>query len=131
MIKIQNLFTAFILFLVISVNGAFAAEWKKYNKDDFMASQKAGEKILVDVFATWCPTCKAQSVIMEDMIEMGELDSATLYKVDYDKEKAFLKEYRIPRQSTILTFQGKKETKRIIAETDPNRLTAAILKGLE
>lgn len=132
MIKKLNQYMFFaVVFSVFSTFSVSASEWQKYDKDQFMASQKSGDKILVDIFATWCTTCKAQSVIMNKMRAAGELDGVSLYKVDYDVNKEFVKEYRIARQSTILVFHGKEEKVRSIAETNPERLTAVIASALK
>lgn len=129
----KNPVRAAILYLMMAVScsAVSAAEWKTYDKVSFEASQKAGDKIIVDVFATWCSTCKAQSKIMAVMLEKGQFDGVTLFKVDYDSQKDFLKAHRIPRQSTILIFAGAQEMARIIAETDKERLPRAILNGLK
>lgn len=118
-----------LVFFLSSVS--FAAEWLEYEHGKFETSQKAGEKILIDVYATWCPVCKAQAIILEDMKASGKLDEVTLFRVNYDTQKNFLKTHRIPRQSTILIFSGKKEVMRSIADTDSERLTSAISKALQ
>jgi thiol-disulfide isomerase/thioredoxin len=129
----KNFIRGAILYLVLS--GSFsavsAAEWKTYDKVSFEASQKAGHKIIVDIFATWCSTCKAQSKIMAAMKEKGQFDGVALFKVDYDSQKDFLKSHKVPRQSTILVFVGVQEKARIIAETNKKRLSVAILKALQ
>ena len=51
-------------------------------------------------------------------------------RVDFDKQKAFLRAHRIPRQSTVLVFKGRKEIARSIAQTDRNRLRAVVLGAL-
>ena len=38
---------------------AIAADWKPFTQAEFSAAQKDGKPILVDVFAPWCPTCRA------------------------------------------------------------------------
>ena len=38
---------------------AIAADWKPFTQAEFNAAQKEGKPILVDIFAPWCPTCRA------------------------------------------------------------------------
>ncbi len=103
--------------------------WHDYTPAAFSRAQQAGKTIVVDVHATWCPTCKAQAPILDSMRSEPKLKDAVFLKVDFDEEKAFLRQHRIPRQSTILVFKGMQETARSIAQTDPAKLRAAILAG--
>lgn len=84
----------------------------------------------MDVNATWCPTCKAQAPTLDAMRGDPEMGDVVFMKLDFDTEKGFLEDHRIPRQSTIVVFQGEQETARSIAETDPDRLRSAILAGV-
>lgn len=107
------------------------APWILYNEAGFAAAQAAGKTIVVDISASWCPTCRAQAPTLDEVAQDPALAQAVLYKVDFDVEKAFLSQHRIPRQSTILVFRGTEETARSVAETDPERLRNAILAGVE
>ena len=106
------------------------APWVLYEAAAFAEAQQAGRTIVVDVSASWCPTCRAQAPTLEAMATEPALADAVLFKVDFDVEKDFLRQHNIPRQSTILVFNGATETARSIAETDPQRLRDAILAGV-
>lgn len=116
--------------LALSVPAMAAPAWQQYDAAKFAKAQKAGKTIIVDVHAVWCPTCKAQAPTLDALRKEAKLKSAVFFKVDFDKEKAFLKQHRIPRQSTVLVFKGKKETARSIAESRPRELRAAVLAGV-
>lgn len=107
-----------------------AAQWIEYETETFAQAQEKGQTILVDVNATWCPTCKAQAPILDSMRDEPQMGDVVFMKLDFDTEKGFLEEHRIPRQSTIVVFQGEQETARSIAETDPDKLRSAILAGV-
>ncbi len=47
---------------------ASAADWKPFTQAEFSAAQKDGKPILVDIFAPWCPTCRAQKPILEVLL---------------------------------------------------------------
>lgn len=106
------------------------AQWIDYDAATFARAQEESRTIMVDVNATWCPTCKAQAPTLDAMRDDPQMGEVVFMKLDFDTEKAFLEEHRIPRQSTILVFQGDQETARTIAETDPERLREAILAGV-
>ena len=129
MTRFFALFTAVFAFAVATFAlpaTANAADIKQYSAASFQAAQKAGKTVVVDVHADWCPTCKAQAPILSELAKDKALRNVVFMRVDFDSDKAFLREHRIPRQSTILVFQGTKETGRSIAETNRARLRSFV-----
>lgn len=130
------------LFLIIAVIGAFvvgatqltaqasAANWSTYDEAEFMMAQKKGKTIVVDVYADWCPTCRAQAPILDELRTEKQSADVLFVKVNFDDEKAFLRANRIPRQSTVLVFKGTDEVARSIAETNRTRLRRVVLGAL-
>jgi thiol-disulfide isomerase/thioredoxin len=91
-------------------------------------SALAGEKvILVDVTAPWCPTCRQQRPIVEQ-IEREKPDLVVL-EVDFDTAKDVLKRFHVQYQSTLIVFRGSKEVARSTGETDPSLIRALIAKA--
>ena len=129
--KLLTAFWAALAAVFLMVPAAAAAPgWTNYEPRQFAAAQQVGRTILVDVHADWCPTCRAQKPTLNKLRVDPRLKNVLFVTVDFDKQKDFLRTYRIPRQSTILVFKGSKETARSIAETNPGRLSAAILAGV-
>ena len=130
------------LFLGVAVIGAFiigasqltaqanAAGWITYDDAEFLMAQKKGKTIVVDVYADWCPTCRAQAPILEELRSEKQTTDVLFVKVNFDDEKAFLRANRVPRQSTVLVFKGMDEVGRSVAETDRTRLRRAVLGAL-
>ena len=116
--------------LITSIPAMAAPTWMPYTQAGFAKAQAAGKAIVVDVHADWCPTCKAQAPILDELRSEKRLSGVTFVRVDFDTDKAFLREHRIPRQSTVLVFRGTRETARSIAETRRTELRAAVLAGL-
>ncbi|MBD2841247.1 thioredoxin family protein [Erythrobacter rubeus] len=104
--------------------------WQIYDEAEFMVAQGKGKTIVVDVYADWCPTCRAQAPIMDELRTEKQSDDVLFVKVDFDEEKEFLRQHRIPRQSTILVFDGEAEVMRSIAQTDRTRLRQKVLGAL-
>lgn len=104
--------------------------WTTYDAADFMMAQKKGKTIVVDVYADWCPTCRAQAPILDELRVEKQSSDVLFVKVNYDEQKAFLRQHRIPRQSTVLVFQGMEEKARSIAQTDRTALRSAVLGAL-
>lgn len=105
-------------------------EWIDYTPEAFAEAQQAGRTILVDVYASWCPTCKAQAPILDELRGEPTLSDVTFVKVDFDQEESFIENHRIPRQSTILVFDGETEIARSVAETDRERLRSFVFESV-
>lgn len=116
--------------ILIAVPALAAPAWTPYSQTDFSQAQASGKTIVVDVHADWCPTCKAQQPTLDALRKDPRLNKVIFIRVDFDKDKDFLRQHRIPRQSTVLVFRGTRETARSIAETRPAELRAAVLAGL-
>lgn len=121
MTRLRAAFAALLLLLGLAAQPA-AANWVEYAPETFAAAQAEGKTILVDVTATWCPTCRAQKPILDELAADPALEGVVFVTLDFDTHKDFLKEHRVPRQSTILVFEGAEEVNRSISETDRERL---------
>lgn len=128
MLRILTLLTAVFGLALAGIGTASAANagFAGYTAQKFVAAQTEGKTIVVDVHADWCPTCRAQAPILRDIAQDARAAGVVFLKVDFDKDKAFLRDHRIPRQSTILVFKGKQEVGRSIAETNRQRLSSFV-----
>ncbi|OAF12440.1 thiol reductase thioredoxin [Bradyrhizobium centrolobii] len=93
----------------------------------FQSAQAAEKAILVDVTASWCPTCRQQRPIVEQIEK--EKPDLIVYEVDFDTAKNVLKRFRVQYQSTLIVFHGAKEVARSTGETDPALIRAMIAKA--
>ncbi|MEZ5891162.1 MAG: thioredoxin family protein [Xanthobacteraceae bacterium] len=113
---------AAVLSLGLAVNAA-----QPYDEKSFNAAQAAGKTVLINVTASWCPTCKKQAPII-GAIEK-ERPNLVVYEVDFDTAKDLLQRLKVRAQSTLIVYKGPKEVARSTAETDPGRLRALVAKG--
>jgi len=93
----------------------------------FQSAQAAEKVILVDVTAPWCPTCRQQRPIVQQIEK--ERPDLIVYEVDFDTAKDVLKRFRVQYQSTLIVFRGSKEIARSTGETDRATLHALIAKA--
>ena len=63
---------------------AFAAEKVDFSAAAFDAAQKAGKPILVEIHATWCPTCKAQTPILSKLEAEPKYAGLEVFHVDFE-----------------------------------------------
>lgn len=124
-----------LIFGVAFLVGLGAAEaanrWVDYSPERFAEAQEAGKTTLVDVTADWCPTCKAQHPILEELATDERLKDVVFVRVDFDTHKNFLRQHRIPRQSTIVIFDGHEEVGRSVAETNRERLRGFVMQAIK
>jgi thioredoxin 1 len=97
-----------------------------YSEDAFEAAQRAGEPILVDVTASWCPTCARQGEILDTLLENADFSDLTVFEVDFDDQKDAVRAFRAPRQSTLVVFRGEQETGRAVAITSEGDIEALL-----
>ncbi|HAT1987752.1 TPA: thioredoxin [Legionella pneumophila] len=79
-----------------------------FKENDFKKLQKQNAAILVDVYAGWCSTCQAQSVILKQYQKEHPNAKLHILRVDFDNEKQWVRYFKAPRQGTLLLYQGKK-----------------------
>jgi thioredoxin 1 len=112
----------------LASNAAIAAETRHvdFTNAGFAAAQKAGKPILLDVWASWCPTCKAQQPGIAAAQNIPANKGLVVMRINYDTQKAEMKPLNITRQSTLIAFKGSRETGRLIAATDPAKIAALV-----
>lgn len=61
---------------------------------------------LVNVWATWCPTCKAEHQMLNRLAEAGVVIHGVNYKDDSEAARKWLKDYLDPYQVNVADPQG-------------------------
>ncbi len=101
---------------------AFARPFTEYRADGFTKLLSGPAPVVVHVHADWCAVCKAQMPVIERVLAMPAYRNVRAVRVNFDRDKQFLTDYRVIRQSTIIVFKGGKEIARLSYETDPARI---------
>jgi len=109
---------------------ALAAEPKVFSQQEFDRLAHEGKPVIVDVAATWCPTCKAQKPIVDSLTQQGAYKDVTVLTVDFDADKPVLKTFRVGMQSTLIAFKGGKETGRSVGDTTGAGVEALFKKAM-
>lgn len=129
--KLSSLFRSLFVssLMAVSVSAALAGELP-FDQKKFDTAVAAGESVVVDFYAPWCPTCKAQKPIVNNLMSQPKYKAVTLFVADYDKEVALKKQLRVTQQSTFVVFKGGKEVTRSTGQTAPDALAAVFDKAL-
>ncbi len=109
---------------------ASAAEIVRYTPEAFAAAQKAGDPILVEITASWCPTCKAQKPILSKFESDPKFKDLKVFDVDFDSQKDVVRSFKATMQSTLITFKGNRETARSVGDTNQDSIGALLEKAI-
>jgi thiol-disulfide isomerase/thioredoxin len=130
MISRRSLLAFALVLGALTARPAIAAERVNYTPSVFDAALNAGKSILVEIHATWCPTCKAQAPILAEIESKPDYASLVVVHVDFDSHKDAVKRFGARMQSTLITFKDGKETGRSVGETNPAALAALLAKAI-
>ena len=115
--------------LVASGTWAHALDIQPYSAQALAAAQKADQPIAVHFHADWCPTCRAQDKVLQSLKTEKDLE-LTVLTANYDTEKDLKRRLRVNAQSTLLVFKGPKEAARLVGDTAPDAIRAALKAAL-
>jgi thiol-disulfide isomerase/thioredoxin len=109
---------------------ASAGEIVPYSQARFAALAAAGKPVLLDVQASWCPTCKAQKPILESLMAQPAYRDVTTLTIDFDEDKSLVQRYHVGMQSTLIALHGARETGRSVGQTDRANIEDLVRKTL-
>ncbi|OUR71576.1 hypothetical protein A9Q78_09260 [Methylophaga sp. 41_12_T18] len=113
--SLYKIFTPVFLLFMFASSQVFAKE--AYSQQRFDALQQAGEVVLVDVYAPWCPTCRQQQHAIEAYRKANPGKDFYVLVVDFDEDKHLVRQFRAPRQSTLLIYKNNERVWFSVAET--------------
>lgn len=105
---------------------AASADTSHFTRAKFEAAQAAGKSIVVDVHATWCPTCKAQMFVLDRLITEEKYNDLVILLLDYDTEKDIMRSFGAQHRSTLIAFRGGEETGRLVGQTSDAAIRALL-----
>ena len=119
------------LMLLVMASPALAGEKLRFDQTRFAAAQQTNRPILVDITASWCPTCKAQQPIIDKLAVTPEFRDLTIFEVDFDAQKNAVRAFGAQSQSTLIAFKGTRETGRSVGETRSASIEALARSALK
>lgn len=119
---------ALTLGLATAFSLAMAGQIVPYNQQTFDHLTAEGKPVVLDISATWCPTCKAQKPIVENLMKQPAFSDVTLMRIDFDSQKPLLRKYHVTMQSTLVAFKGEAEVARSVGDTSRTGLRSLFEK---
>jgi len=129
MLNRRTILATAALLAILPIPSALAAE-NDFTMEAFKAAQKDGKSILVDIWASWCPTCKAQGPILKSELAKPENKNVVMLRVNFDTQLDVLKAFKVQSQSTLIMFKGDKETSRSVGDTNVATIGKLIGSGI-
>ena len=113
-----------------SFSPASAGTAVPYSAEAFKAAQASGSPILIEIHADWCPTCKAQSPILDKLTADPKFRDLKVFRVDFDDMKPVVRQFGAQSQSTLIVFKGSSEKGRSVGDTRQTSISALLDKSL-
>lgn len=116
--------------LALVPHAARAAEMLSYAPGLPQERLAAGETVLLDVYAPWCGTCRAQSRAMEDLRAANPAYDAaiTFIRMDWDTHgrSDYARSLGVQRRSTLILMRGDRILGTVVADTRPDSIRALL-----
>ena len=127
-IDMLNFLHRTLLIFSLAVSSAFAANIA-FEQGNFNQLLTQGKPVVLHIHADWCPVCRAQDGVLDELLPLAEFKDLPVLRVDFDKEKAVLRTYKVRNQSTFIIFKNGKEVARSTGETDKARIAELLKKA--
>ena len=101
-----------------------------YSDAAFNALLEAGQPVLVEAHADWCPTCRRQAPAVEALVKSERYRGYTVLRINFDEQLDALRRFRIAQQSTLVVFVKGQERGRAVGVTQPDQIAALLDRGL-
>lgn len=125
----MKLFAALMPLALLAAPAA-AQPVRPFSNAALQAAQKAGQPVLVDVHADWCPTCRAQAPTIEAISRDPAFAKLVILKLDFDAQVPERRALGVGKQSTLIAYHGKAERTRATGIVAPDQIRALAAAAL-
>ena len=125
---IKLIYRTFLLF-TLATSTVLAANMP-FDQAKFDQLLKDGKPVVLHIHADWCPVCRAQDAVLDDLLPMDEFKNLPVLRANFDTEKKLLRKYKVRNQSTFIMFKNGNEISRSTGETDSMRIAELLRKAL-
>ena len=115
-----------VLMAMAELPAAWAATEAPFTQQAFVTAQREGKPILVEILASWCPTCAKQRPILSQLMADPSFKELVVYTVDFDSQKDVVRALGAQMQSTLVVFHGAAEKGRSTGDTNADTIKALL-----
>jgi thioredoxin 1 len=134
MVLSRRFFNGTVIAAALAAAGLPSSVWANatvpFSAEAFKAAQASGSPILIEIHADWCPTCKAQKPILDQLTAAPKFKDLKIFRVDFDAMKPVVKQFGAQMQSTLIVFKGAAEQGRSVGDTKQASIAALLDKSL-
>ncbi len=98
--------------------------WEEYSTTRFEELMQRGEPVLVEVYASWCPTCLLQHRALETLHNEGRGPSVRAIRVDFERDTDFVQKYAFRYTGTMVLYNQGREVAREAGLVTPEKIEA-------
>jgi thioredoxin 1 len=106
------------------------ARKETFTAERFAELQQQGALVLLDVFASWCPTCAQQQRILDEYRASNPDAPLHTLTIDFDDQKQYVRRFGAPRQSTLILYRGTERIWFSVAETRADVIVGELDKAV-
>ena len=103
---------------------------KNYTKELYKEAIHSGKPMVLYFHASWCPVCRKQKPLLNEILQEKGYEKFTSLIVDYDKETEIKSDLKVSTQATVVIFKSGKELIRKTGVTKKDELRKTIDMGL-
>lgn len=96
--------------------------WEEYSTARFETLMRRGEPMLVEVYASWCPTCLLQHKALETLHEQGRGPKVRAIRVDFERDADFIQAFGFRHTGTMVLFKNGQEVTRRAGLVTPEKI---------
>lgn len=79
--------------------------WEEYSPDRFAELMARDEPVLVEIYASWCPTCLLQHKAFEALQATTDAPQIRSVRVDFDRDTDFIKAHGYSATGLLVIFR--------------------------
>ncbi|RUO23017.1 thioredoxin [Aliidiomarina minuta] len=116
-----------IWFSTASASDTYLKNFKhSFTESAYEQAKEDNKLVLIDVYATWCPTCRRQQDVLNDYFAENPDSEVVVFEVDYDDQKEWVSYFQAPRQSTLALYRGDERLWFSVAQTNKSAIFEAL-----